>query len=75
MPDDGYDIDTVMAELVVNMEGDEPAVDVVLLPGTQSGAFTAWAPNEQERNRIFRYIEEISGNAVSIDEKGHVSAA
>ena len=72
---DGYDIDTVMAELVVNMEGDEPAVDVVLLPGTQSGAFTAWAPNEQERNRIFRYIEEISGNAVTIDEKGHVSAA
>ena len=72
---DDYDIDTVMAELVVDTNGDEPAVHVMLLPGTQSGAFTAWAPNESERDRIFRYIEDISGNAVTIDDKGVVTAA
>ena len=72
---DGYDIDTVMAELVVDASGDTPKVEVVLLPGTQSGAFTAWAPNDSERERIFAHIEEISDGAVSIDDAGHVSAS
>jgi len=72
---DGYDIDTVLAELVVNLEGDEPHVDVVLVPGTQSGAFTAYAESESERDRIFRYIESISPGGITIDEKGHVASA
>lgn len=73
---DDYDIDTVMVELNVSMEGDaEPQVEVVLLPGTQSGAFTAWAPNESERDRIFRYIEEISDYAVTISDNGQVNPA
>lgn len=72
---DGYDIDTVMAELVVDLEEDEPQVDVVLLPGTQSGAYTAYAPNDAERDRIFRYIEDISPGAIAIDDAGHVTAA
>lgn len=72
---DDYDIDTVLAELVVKMDAGKPTTEVVLLPGTQSNAFTAWAPDEAERNRIFRYIEEISGDAVAIDGTGHVTAA
>ena len=72
---DGYDIDTVLAELVVNLEGDEPSVDVVLVPGTQSGVFTAYAESESERDRIFRYIESISPGEITIDEKGHVAGA
>ena len=72
---DGYDIDTVMAELVVDVSGDKPQVNVVLLPGTQSGAFTAWAPDDSERSRIFRHIEDISDGAITIDGTGRVSPA
>jgi poly-gamma-glutamate synthesis protein (capsule biosynthesis protein) len=72
---DGYDIDTVLAELVVNMESGDAQVDVVLVPGTQSGAFTASANSESERDRIFRYIESISPGAIAIDEKGRVTSA
>ena len=71
---DGYDIDTVMVKLIVTAEDEsDPDVRVMLLPGTQSGAFTSMAPDMVERNRIFRYIEQISPGAVVIDGNGYVS--
>ena len=75
---DGYDIDTVLAELVLSKgegEGAGPICEVVLYPGTQSGAVTSWAPDEDERNRIFRYIEEISYGNITIDDEGRVHPA
>ena len=45
------------------------------MPGTQSGAFTAYASSETERDRIFRYIEQISDGNVAIDDAGRVTAA
>ena len=72
---DGYDMDTMLAELVVDLSGEEPQVEVVVMPGTQSGAFTAYASSETERDRIFRYIEQISDGNVAIDDAGRVTAA
>ncbi len=73
---DAWDEDTVMVKLTVTVEeGAEPVADVMLLPGTQSEIFTSWAPNVEERNRIFRLIEYISLGAITIDANGHVSPA
>ena len=73
---DGYDIDTVLAELIVSRdESGDANCEVVLYPGTQSGAVTSWAPDEEERDRIFRYIEEISDWNISIDDEGRVHPA
>ena len=73
---DGYDVDTVMAKFTVTVgEDGEPSVAIMLLPGTQSGAFTAWSANADERSRIFRDIEYYSGGSIAIDANGYVRAA
>ena len=77
---DGYDIDTLLAQIRITGECDETGradmdtaqVELVLWPGTQSGAFTAWAKTDDERDRIFRHLEEISGDQVSITPEGVV---
>ena len=80
---DGYDIDTLLAELRISggltADGkpdlDNAKVELVLYPGTQSGVFTSYAATENERSRIFRYIEGISDNQVEIAKDGVVRAA
>ena len=75
---DGYDIDTVLAEVQVSgmiaangsMDG-EPTVTVVLHPGLQSGVYTAWEEGTDEGARILSYLEAISVN-VTIGEDGVV---
>jgi len=77
---DGYDIDTLLAQIRITGECDETGradmdtaqVELVLWPGTQSGAFTAWAKTDDDRDRIFRHLEEISGDQVSITPEGVV---
>lgn len=79
---DDYDIDTVVAELRISgtpdsngkRNLDNAQVELVLYPGTQSGVFTSWASTEEERDRIFRYLESISLN-VSIDNNSVVHEA
>ena len=76
---DDYDIDTLVAELrftgSVDSNGfaslDDADVQLVLHPGTQSQAFTAWADTAEWRDGIFRDLEDISVN-VYIDDDGIV---
>lgn len=78
---DDYDIDTLLAELRSTgtrgadgqIDMDKAAVALVLHPGTQSGVFTAWSEGDDERSRIFRYLEDISDEKVSISGEGIVS--
>ena len=79
---DDYDIDTLVAELRITgeQEGGKATmnaenVELVLYPGTQSNVFTSWASTPDERNRIFRYLEEISDDQVRISDDGVVRAA
>ena len=80
---DDYDIDTLLAEVRLSGERDAngrpdmgtASVELVVHPGTQSGVFTSWAATRDERDRIFRYIEEISEDQVSISSEGRVSAS
>ena len=80
---DDYDIDTLLAEVRLSGERDAngrpdmrtASVELVVHPGTQSGVFTSWAATRDERDRIFRYIEEISEDQVSISSEGLVSAS
>ena len=76
---DGYDIDTVLAEVQVSgtMTADgrlkgEPSARVVLHPGLQSGLFTAWEEGTDEGYRILSYLEYLSIN-VTIGEDGVVT--
>lgn len=78
---DDYDIDTLLAEVRLHGERDAygrpdmrtASVELVVYPGTQSGVFTSWAKTHDERDRIFRYLEEISDYQVSISDGGLVS--
>ena len=79
---DDYDIDTLVAELRITgeQEGGKATmnaenVELVLYPGTQSNVFTSWASTSDERNRIFRYLEEISDDQVRISDDGVVRTA
>jgi poly-gamma-glutamate synthesis protein (capsule biosynthesis protein) len=80
---DDYDIDTLLAELRIHGKRDAngksdmqtASVELVVHPGTQSGVFTSWAETDDERDRIFRYLEEISDDQVSISNEGLVSAS
>ena len=78
---DGYDIDTLVAELrLVGNAGEGPRslddarLEVVLHPGTQSEMFTAVADTPEWRDRIFRHIEAIS-SGIAIDDAGVVCPA
>lgn len=76
---DGYDIDTLVAELRITGERaadgsaslDGANVQVILHPGTQSDMFTAWADTPEWRDGIFRHLENISFG-ISIDGDGVV---
>ena len=80
---DDYDIDTLLAELRLHGKRDAygkpdmhtASVELVVHPGTQSGVFTSWAKTHDERDRIFRYLEEISDDQVSISSEGLVSVS
>ncbi len=75
--DDYDDVDTVVAEIRLTGGGTaetgaelrKGTVELVLHPGRQSEVYTAYASSAEERDRIFRYIEAISGN-ITIDENG-----
>ena len=75
---DGYDIDTVLAEVQVSgvltvdgkLKGD-PEVNAFLHPGLQSGVFTAWEEGTDEGARILSELEDISVN-VTIGADGVV---
>ena len=79
---DWYDIDTLVAELRItgkrgedgkaSLEGAD--VQLVLYPGTQSDAFTAWADTDEWRSSIFRNLEDIS-YGIAIDGEGVVRPA
>lgn len=74
---DDYDIDTLVAELRIEGEGqalDGADVRLVLHPGTQSEVFTAWADTDEWRGRIFEHIEDISIN-IEVDDDGTVRQA
>ena len=78
---DGYDIDTLVAELrLVGNAGEGPRslddarLEVVLHPGTQSEMFTAVADTPEWRDRIFRHIEAMS-SGIAIDDAGVVRPA
>ena len=75
---DGYDIDTVLAEVQVSgtMTADghvkgEPSTKVVLHPGLQSGLYTAWEEGTDVGADILSYLEYISVN-VTIGADGVV---
>ena len=67
----GGDAEQESGKAVMNAEN----VELVLYPGTQSNVFTSWASTSEERNRIFRYLEEISDDQVRISDDGVVRAA
>ena len=74
---DDYDIDTMVAQIVISgerlggaeIEGSRK-IEVILYPGRQKDVFTAWAEGD-EKNRIFRELEEISEGIV-IGENGRI---
>ena len=71
---DGYKGLTVVAELqltIASEGGGHKDVRLVLHPGWQSMAFTAWVDTPDDRASAFRHIEDISFNVV-IDERGVV---
>ena len=81
---DDYDIDTALAQISIqgtrSADGrpdmDNATVTLKLFPGLQSGAFTKYlADDESERDRIFRYIEDISDGNVAISDDGTVRPA
>lgn len=70
---DEYTSDTMVVQ--VTLRGTDPAnltAQVSILPGTQSNLVTTMASTDEEKQRIYSYIEKISTN-IAIDDVGNVT--
>ena len=64
-------LDTMFLKLHITGEENESKIEVQVIPATQSDYQTVYSQSEEERERIYQYLEEISVN-VEIDENGRV---
>lgn len=64
-------LDTMFLKLHITGEDNESKIEVQVIPATQSDYQTVYSQSEEERERIYQYLEEISVN-VEIDENGRV---
>jgi len=70
---DEYSSDTFILQLTLSgSDASDIETQVSILPGTQSNLVTTMASNEEEKQRIYSYMEEISTN-ISIDDDGIVT--